>query len=261
MARIRTIKPDFFRHESLQDLEAANPGCYVMLVFAGLFGHCDKAGRFEWKPRTLKLDILPFLDFDLAGTLAILRCGGFLKTYTVDGKQYGEIPAFEKHQRINGKEAKEPNKYPEPPTEKTGEALGKQLGSTGESVETTGREGKGREEEGKRKGVGAGASPLSLSLHSVSKPFCEAWQLWKLKQQTKTGRSMDEATEMCQLKELARFDTAEAIAIIEFSTSRTECKNLITNGDHRAKPPPERNGKPKVSAADMLEQQFAARKK
>lgn len=45
MARIRTIKPEFFRHEGLQDLEQANPGAYAMLVFAALWGHCDKHGR------------------------------------------------------------------------------------------------------------------------------------------------------------------------------------------------------------------------
>ena len=75
MARIRTVKPDFFRDEDLQDLERANPGKYTMLVFEGLWGHCDKNGNFEWKPRTLKLDILPFLDFDMADTLEVLRDG------------------------------------------------------------------------------------------------------------------------------------------------------------------------------------------
>ena len=44
MARIRTIKPEFFRHESLQDLEIANPGMYPMMVFEALWGHCDSKG-------------------------------------------------------------------------------------------------------------------------------------------------------------------------------------------------------------------------
>ena len=146
MARIRTIKPEFFRHEGLQDLEAANPGAYVMLVFAGLWGHCDRAGRFRWKPRTLKLDILPFLDFDLAKTLALLREAGFVRQYRVDDDEYGEIPSFTDHQRLNGKEAQEPEKYPACPEGyvethqgSTGEAPGKHLPA---------QEGKGREEEG-----------------------------------------------------------------------------------------------------------------
>lgn len=146
MARIRTVKPEFFRHEGLQDIESANPGAYSMLVFSGLWGHCDKLGRFEWKPRTLKLDILPFIDFDMSETLDILWLGGFIRRYKNGGKEYGEISSFEKHQRISGKEAQEPEKHPEP-TEyidrSNGEATGKQSGLQ----EGKGMEGKGREEE------------------------------------------------------------------------------------------------------------------
>lgn len=148
MARIRTIKPDFFRHEGLQDLEIANPGMYPLMVFAGLWGHCDSKGRFEWKPRMLKLDILPFLPFDMAKTLEILANAGMVVRYSVDGKEYGEVPTFEKHQRLSGKELNEGEKHPEPKKE----ATGKQQGSNGEIPES--QEGKGREEEGVRKGRG-----------------------------------------------------------------------------------------------------------
>ena len=114
MARIRTVKPDFFRHEGLQDLERDNPGQHVMLTFAGLWTLCDKSGRFEWKPRTIKLDVLPFLDFDMGTTLALLERFSYVRRYIADGKTYGVIPSFEEHQRINGKEAQEPAKHPEP---------------------------------------------------------------------------------------------------------------------------------------------------
>lgn len=128
MARIRTIKPDFFRHEGLQDL-AAQHGAHVMLVFAGLWGHCDRFGRFECRPRHLKLDILPFLDFDMAETIQALEGAGFIQTYEVGSKRYGFIPSFAEHQRFGGKEASEPAKYPEPPVKtegSNGEATGKQ---------------------------------------------------------------------------------------------------------------------------------------
>ena len=166
MARIRTIKPEFFRHEGLQDLEAANPGSFVMLVFAGLWGHCDKLGRFEWKPRTLKLDILPFLDFDMPRTLALLSRAGFVRQYQAEGKEYGEIPGFEVHQRISGKESQEPEKHPEPEeyiTETTGEEQGKQQGSNREATGIAGREGKGREKEGKGKWNGDMSASADVS--------------------------------------------------------------------------------------------------
>lgn len=151
MARIRSIKPEFFRHEGLQDLEQSNPGCYAMLVFAGLWGHCDRAGRFEWRPRQLKLDILPFLSFDMAATLQLLQSHGLVSRYTVDGRDYGFIPTFTEHQRITGKEALEPCKYPEP----VGETTGKQQGNNWDHP--VDQEGKGREGEQEKEGKGTGA--------------------------------------------------------------------------------------------------------
>jgi uncharacterized phage protein (TIGR02220 family) len=144
MARIRTVKPEFFRDEDLQDLEAKHPGSYPMLVYAGLWGHCDKNGVFEWRPRTLKLDILPFLTFDMVQTLAILSDGKFISSWMVGEDTYGFIPKFTEHQRISGKELEQDGKYPLPPRE----VIEKHRGSTGadpESQEGKGREGKGRE--------------------------------------------------------------------------------------------------------------------
>lgn len=113
MSRIRTVKPELLRHEELQKLEIRNPGASCILVFIGLFSACDKLGHFPWQPRQLKLDIFPFLPFDMEKTLALLREASFVSLYEVDGKQYGEIPSFTKHQRINGKEAYDGPKYPE----------------------------------------------------------------------------------------------------------------------------------------------------
>jgi len=147
VARIRTIKPSFFRHEELQQLEADHPGACAMLVFAGIWGHCDKAGVFEWRPRMLKLDILPFLPFDMAETLAILERGGFLERFSSDGKDYGRVVTFSRHQRISGKEAQEP-----PILDCIDrEATGKQPGSNREAAGKAGREGNGVQ-EGNRKG-------------------------------------------------------------------------------------------------------------
>jgi hypothetical protein len=155
VARIRTVKPEFFRHERLQDLEAANPGANVMLVFCALWGHCDKNGIFEYRPRTLKLDILPFLDFDREATLRVLASAGLIRIGEAGGKQWGSVGSFTEHQRLGGKEAQEPSKNPHPDTIQwlsvvnasgsNGEALGKQQGLQ----EGKGREGKGtgREQE------------------------------------------------------------------------------------------------------------------
>jgi hypothetical protein len=136
MARIRTIKPEFFRHESLQDLEIDNPGSYCMLVYAGLWTQCDNHGIFPFKPRQLKLDILPFIPFDISITLQLLQDSGFLTKYKADdGKEYGIIPTFLEHQRLSGKEFGEAgSRYPLP-HDRNCEATGKQQGSNREAEE------------------------------------------------------------------------------------------------------------------------------
>jgi hypothetical protein len=104
MGRIRTVKPDLFRHEGLQELQA-DTNLPVMLVFIGLFTQVDREGRFKWSPRTLKLDILPFLEFSMEDTLQLLAKAGFIRRYEVEGKQYGDVPSWSRHQVVNAREA------------------------------------------------------------------------------------------------------------------------------------------------------------
>ena len=177
MARIRTIKPEFFRHEAIQDLEADNPGNHVMLVFAALWGHCDSNGVFEYRPRQLKLDILPFLDFSMQTTLQLLVNAGFVVQYETEGKTYGYIKSFCEHQRLTGKEASEGVKYPFNPSliseaqsknsetlgnqqDTNSETLGKHWGNTGEIPDAQEKEReKEREKEGK--GVIVAIAPVA----------------------------------------------------------------------------------------------------
>ena len=53
MARIRTIKPEFFRHLELYELER-DSGLPIRIAFAGLFTVCDREGVFRWKAHELK---------------------------------------------------------------------------------------------------------------------------------------------------------------------------------------------------------------
>lgn len=136
------MKPDFFRHEKLQDLEVKNPGKYIMLVFEGLWGLCDSRGRFIFNPRMIKLDVLPFIPFDMEDTLGILVNEAFIEKYEVDGVCYGRIPTFNEHQRLSGKEVTEGEKYPDARVKRkrsSREASGKHPDA---------QEGKGREKEG-----------------------------------------------------------------------------------------------------------------
>ena len=100
MARIRTVKPEFFTHDGLFDLELSSK-LPVRISFAGLWCHADREGRFEWKPKQLKLGILPYDHVDFSQVLEVLASGGFIEKYEVDGREYGVIPTFNHHQHIH----------------------------------------------------------------------------------------------------------------------------------------------------------------
>lgn len=103
MSRIRTIKPEFFKHEGLFDLEQETK-LPIRLCFAGLWTQCDRAGRFEWRPRQLKTDISPYDEVDFSRVLDALATRGFIVKYASQGREYGFIPSWNKHQVINNRE-------------------------------------------------------------------------------------------------------------------------------------------------------------
>lgn len=110
-ARIRTVKPTLFQHGELYDLEESS-GLPLRLAFIGLWCYSDREGRFEWKPRELKLNILPYDPVEFADVLDALERGQFIKSYIIEGKRYGWIPSFIRHQQINNREA--PSSIPAP---------------------------------------------------------------------------------------------------------------------------------------------------
>lgn len=110
--RIRSIKPESLKDEELWDAEAQT-GLPLFRAFVGLWCQADRRGRFEWRPRMLKSEVLPYWDGDFEHVLDALVTRGFLVRYTVEGREYGWLPTFEKHQWINGKEPE--SKLPPPP--------------------------------------------------------------------------------------------------------------------------------------------------
>lgn len=111
MARIRNIKPGFFKDADLFDAEKET-GLPLRIAYAGLWTVADRAGRFKWKPREIRIDILPYDDVDMAAIMAALVRFGFIFKYKAAGFDYGYIPNFEKHQFINKNEAK--SQLPDP---------------------------------------------------------------------------------------------------------------------------------------------------
>ena len=105
MARIRTIKPEFFKHEELYEAEIEEK-LPLRLAFAGLWCQCDREGRFKWRPNQIKLDVLPYDKCDFSRVLDALATRGFVVEYESDtGDRYGFVPSFLAHQVINNRES------------------------------------------------------------------------------------------------------------------------------------------------------------
>ena len=152
MARIRTVKPELFRHEELFECEVET-NLPIRIAFAGLFTAADREGRFEWKPKTLKLDCLPHDEVDFSRVLDALTTRGFVVRYACNGREYGVIPSFTRHQVINNRETEShlppPPAKPEESTPPTREPRVDDACATPlvqDQGEGKGREGKGRSE-------------------------------------------------------------------------------------------------------------------
>lgn len=116
MGRIRTVKPEFFLHEELFELEEDNK-LPIRLGFLGLWTVCDREGRFSWRPRMLKAQVLPYDEIDFERVLEVLAEAGFIVKYEYGGSEFGYIPSWKKHQVINQREAQ--SKLPDPNSNET----------------------------------------------------------------------------------------------------------------------------------------------
>lgn len=167
MGRIRTVKPEFFKHEGLFDAETEYK-LPLRLAFEGLWTQADREGRFKWLPRSLKSDILPYDDVDFSRVLDALMTRGFIVKYEVDGELYGYIPSWSTHQIINNRESA--SKLPPPPNEPNKiQCASTRASPVNDACPTplcnTPAEGEGEREQGTRKGNGTDLRERARTMH------------------------------------------------------------------------------------------------
>lgn len=163
--RIRSIKPELFTDEKLWDL-GQETGLPVLQAFAGMWCYADREGRFEWRPRALKVAILPYWEGDFSRVLDALTTRGFLHKYEVEGRQYGVVVNFSRHQTPNNRE--KPSEIPEPPEDSwtsTREARVDDASGTGEPRDSIQKESSGN----RILGTELGASRDTRALQSSAK--------------------------------------------------------------------------------------------
>jgi hypothetical protein len=160
MARIRTIKPEFFDDEHLCELPFE-----ARLCFVGLWTQADKAGRMEDRPKRLKARIFPFDDVDMDSILTALAREGFIVRYEIGGKPFLAVKqtSWVKHQRPRQDEPE--SVLPEP----LAETVTLPLRRSDDPVppERLGKEGKG---EGERKGTEDSSEPPDGDSEPVDDP-------------------------------------------------------------------------------------------
>jgi hypothetical protein len=134
VARIRTIKPEFFTSE---DIVGLTP--YARLLYIALWCEADKEGRLVWKPATFKLRYLPGDNCDVTALCQELTDAKLVVLY---GTGYAYIPAFKAHQHINPRESV--SQLPDPDASNT---RAPRVGTrqARDSDAQGGREGKGKE--------------------------------------------------------------------------------------------------------------------
>lgn len=143
--RIRTIKPEFFTHEGLYELEKET-GLPIRVAFAGLWCVADREGRFKWEPRRIGVSVLPYDGIDFSRVLDALFTRGYVVRYRVKGDEYGSIPSFLRHQIINNRER--PSEIPEPSPAKEPDATLTRPSRVEDACPTP-VQGKGKERKGK----------------------------------------------------------------------------------------------------------------
>lgn len=97
MARIRTIKPEFFTSEDIVEMSP-----FARLLYIALWCEADREGRLAWKPKTFKLRYFPADNIDVDALCAEIVERGLVVLY---GDGLAHIPKFLDHQHINPRES------------------------------------------------------------------------------------------------------------------------------------------------------------
>ena len=116
MARIRYLKPDFFKDEDIKELPYE-----ARLFYQGLWVQADREGRGEDRPERLKIEIMPYDEVDAEKIMKLLSCPKkngkrpFIVRYAIDGEKYYQIINWQKHQKPHKTERN--SDIPSPPKE------------------------------------------------------------------------------------------------------------------------------------------------
>lgn len=94
MARMRTIKPEFWTDDEIVDLDIL-----AKLLYIGLWNFADDDGYFEASARRIKRLIFPDNDYDVATALEALVASERIGLFDSDQGRIYRVLRFKEHQR------------------------------------------------------------------------------------------------------------------------------------------------------------------
>lgn len=137
MARIRSIKPEFWSSEQVMECSPM-----ARLLFIGLWNFCDDGGNHVDSDRTIKAEIFPGDDIrssEVRRMLDELSSNGLIVPYTSNGKAFIHVTGW-KHQKIDRPSYKHPA-FPGIDSPNDRRTLGEDSPPEGKGVEGKGEEG------------------------------------------------------------------------------------------------------------------------
>lgn len=114
MARIRTIKPEFWTSEQIMECDPL-----TRLLFIGLWNFCDDAGNHPLSSKTIKALVFPGDDItssDVQRMLDELSSNNLIAFYESSGKRYLHVTGWAAHQKID----RPTYKFPPPENDPSG---------------------------------------------------------------------------------------------------------------------------------------------
>lgn len=176
MARIRSIKPEFWTSETIARLDLLD-----RLLFIGLWNYADDEGRGKDNPALVRATVFP-LDESVTlqrvhEGLRSLQSAGLIVRYMHDGKNVLAITNWLEHQRVSHPT---PSKFPAPDqAQEYVENPPEDLASPPEALVPEGNRERNRE-QGKE---------LSPSQPSVDDTFEEFWQAYPRRGGVRAGKA------------------------------------------------------------------------
>jgi len=227
MARIRTIKPEFWSSTKVGRVSRDS-----RLLFLGLLNEADDEGRLIGQPKRLAGIVFPYdEDVDAKAIVLMIKelaTAGLLVRYEVGGAIYLAICGFSEHQKIDKRQASrlpppppadkseipaeqsaEPADYPAEPAEKLVLDLGSRI---------------------RERDLGSGNGNHTHTQPIVPKELSVVWSKWKNFVLERHGRMIGAIEAESLLMELAGRGVEKAKADIEFSILKG-AKNIIDSGN------------------------------